>query len=75
MAIFNKESLQIELTLEDRKNLQATFNDIDEFDGETKEKMEDYFSMVCTSSCWNDYDCPHEEQFLTIINDEIMQRK
>ena len=75
MATFNPENLQVEMTLEDRKNLQATFNDIEDFDGETKERMEKYLSMVCTSSCGNDYDCPHEEQFFEIINDEIMQRK
>jgi len=75
MATFNPENLQVELTLEDRKAMQVTFNDIEDFDGETKERMENYLSQVCTSSCGNDYECPHEEMFLEIINDEIMQRK
>ncbi len=75
MAEFNPETLQVELTLEDRKKLQATFNDPEDYDGVTKERLEKYLSDVCTSGCGNDFDCPHEEMFFEAINDEIMERR
>ena len=38
-------------------------------------KLDNYLAIHCTSRCGNDIDCPHVEEFIDLLNDEIIEKK
>lgn len=50
--------------------MNPTFESIDDLPQALYARWEKWSDGLCTSSCGNDYDCPHEEDFLEIANKE-----
>lgn len=46
--------------------------DIDNLTEREQMKLETYLNTHCTSRCFNDIECQHEQEFIDILNEEIL---
>ena len=52
-----------------------TYETIHDLPPELKARWEKWSDGLCTSRCGNDIDCPHEEEFLAMLDEELLTAK